>query len=215
MFKYSIRIDERDFYLACNTELLNIVSQAISSTIRKTRNEYIQIVKNCLKNDPDQTYDALCGGLLRADLGLKDGCSEAEQIVEYVANSIELRKLPGTLKTLGGLKVVILRSGIEPILDMPFASYVSNGNEIPWLKWLLTSGNEIVVANYSVIYGSDFPTSRSGQAIMGKKKASKGGFKIRGEHAGTSNVNWITKALLLCAESKIIEKMEASLLEFK
>ena len=215
MLDYSIRIDERDFYSACNRELLNVVSQAISSTIKKTRNEYIQIIKNCLRNDPDQTYDALCGGLLRADLGLEDGCSEAEQVVEYIANSIELRKLSGTSKTLGGLKVVVLRSGIEPILDMPFASYVSNGHEIPWLKWLLTSGSEIVVANYSVIYGSDFPTSRTGQAIMGKKKTGGGGFRIRGEHAGTPNVNWVTKALLLCAESKIIEKMEASLSEFK
>ena len=214
MFNYSLIIDERDFYLACNKELLNLVSNAISLIIRKTRNTYIEIVKSCLRNDPDQTYDALCGGLLRADLGLEDGCTEAEEVVNYIAKSIELRKLTGTSTTLGGIKVVILRSGIEPLLEMPFASYVSNGHEIPWLKWLLTSGSEIVVANYSVIYGSDFPTSRTGQAIMGKKKTGGGGFRIRGEHAGTENVNWITKALLLCAEEKITSEMQAALSEF-
>lgn len=214
MFNYSLRIDERDFYLACNKELLNLVSNAISLIIRKTRNTYIEIVKSCLRNDPDQTYDALCGGLLRADLGLEDGCAEAEEVVNYIAKSIQLRKLTGTSRTLGGIEVVILKSGVEPLLEMPFASYVSNGHEIPWLKWLLTSGSEIVVANYSVIYGSDFPTSRTGQAIMGKKKTGGGGFRIRGEHAGTENVNWITKALLLCAEEKITSEMQAALSEF-
>ena len=209
MLKYSIKIDENEFYLACNEELVKIVSDSISYIIRSTRKDYIEIIKNCLRNDPDQTYSALSGGLLRADLGLADGMSEAEAVISAVANSIEMRKAKSTRNTLGGINLVVLRKGIESLLDLPMASYVSNGQEVEWLKWLLTSGDEIVVANYSVLYGSNFPTSRTGQAIMGKGK----GFKIRGEHSGDINQNWITKALLLCAEKKIIEKMEKSLSE--
>lgn len=209
MFKYSIKLNEGEFYSACNEELLKVISNTISFIIRSTRKDYIEVIKNCLRNDPDQTYDALVGGLLRADLGLADGMSEAEAVISAVANSVELRKTKATRNTLGGISLVVLRNGIESLLDLPIASYVSNGQEVEWLKWLLTSGDEIVVANYSVLYGSNFPTSRTGQAIMGKGK----GFKIRGEHSGNINQNWITKALLLCAEQKIIDKIEKSLSE--
>jgi hypothetical protein len=63
---------------------------------------------------------------------------------------------------------------------------------IDWLKWLLTSGAEPVIFGYRVKFGN-FPTSRTGQAIMVPKNG--GAWGVPAEFAGTANDNWITRNL--------------------
>jgi len=193
MNKYTIRIDENEFYSAANKEIVKVVGQSISFAIRKTRTLFVQEIKTALRQDI--VYLELLNyidGILYYDVGLANAGQVAEQIVELVVRSIELRKLPARSNDLGGIGLTVLKDGIQPILSLPMGSYQSKGGKVDWLDWLLTAGTSEVVSGYRVMYGF-FDTSRTGQAIMVKSKTK--GFSIDPDYAGTENDNWITRSL--------------------
>ena len=74
---------------------------------------------------------------------------------------------------------------------MPGGSVTTEaGASLPWLQWLLTAGDAIIVTGYSVEY-SGSPTSRSGGAIM----VPKGVFKVDSSFSGTADDNFISRAI--------------------
>jgi hypothetical protein len=193
MNKYTIRIDENEFYSAANKEIVKVVGQSISFAIRKTRTLFVQEIKTALRQDI--VYLELLNyidGILYYDVGLSNAGQVAEQIVELVVSSIELRKLPARSNDLGGIGLTVLKDGIQQILSLPMGSYQSKGGKVDWLDWLLTAGTSEVISGYRVMYGF-FDTSRTGQAIMVKSKTK--GFSIDPDYAGTENDNWITRSL--------------------
>lgn len=193
MNKYTVRIDENEFYIAANKEIVKLVSESITVAIRKTRNLFVQEIKTALRQDI--VYLELLNyidGILYYDVGLANAGQVAEQIVELVVSSIELRKLPARSNDLGGIGLTVLKDGIQPILSLPMGSYQSKGGKVDWLDWLLTAGTSEVISGYRVMYGF-FDTSRTGQAIMVKSKTK--GFSIDPDYAGTENDNWITRSL--------------------
>lgn len=193
MNKYTIRINENEFFTAANEEILKIVSKSISFAISKTRPTFVKEIKNALKQDI--VYLELSNkidGILYYDVGLENAGQVAEQIVELVSNSIQLRKLPAIRGDLGGIGLTVLKDGLQPILSLPMGSYQSKGGKVDWLDWLLTAGTSEVISGYRVMYGF-FDTSRTGQAIMVKSKTK--GFSIDPDYAGTENDNWITRSL--------------------
>lgn len=193
MNKYTIRINENEFFNAANEEILKIVSKSISFAISKTRPTFVKEIKNALKQDI--VYLELSNkidGILYYDVGLANAGQVAEQIVELVSNSIQLRKLPAIRGDLGGIGLTVLKDGLQPILSLPMGSYQSKGGKVDWLDWLLTAGTSEVISGYRVMYGF-FDTSRTGQAIMVKSKTK--GFSIDPDYAGTENDNWITRSL--------------------
>jgi hypothetical protein len=193
MNKYTVRIDENEFYSAANKEIVKVVGESISFAIRKTRTLFVQEIKTALRQDI--VYLELLNyidGILYYDVGLANAGQVAEQIVELVASSIELRKLPARRNDLGGIGLTVLKDGIQPILSLPMGSYQSKGGKVDWLDWLLTAGTSEVISGYRVMYGF-FDTSRTGQAIMVKSKTK--GFSIDPDYAGTENDNWITRSL--------------------
>jgi hypothetical protein len=193
MNKYTVRIDENEFYSAANKEIVKVVGDSISFAIRKTRTLFVQEIKTALRQDI--VYLELLNyidGILYYDVGLANAGQVAEQIVELVVSSIELRKLPARSNDLGGIGLTVLKDGIQPILSLPMGSYQSKGGKVDWLDWLLTAGTSEVISGYRVMYGF-FDTSRTGQAIMVKSKTK--GFSIDPDYAGTENDNWITRSL--------------------
>lgn len=193
MNKYTIRINENEFFNAANEEILKIVSKSISFAISKARPTFVKEIKNALKQDI--VYLELSNkidGILYYDVGLENAGQVAEQIVELVSNSIQLRKLPAIRGDLGGIGLTVLKDGLQPILSLPMGSYQSKGGKVDWLDWLLTAGTSEVISGYRVMYGF-FDTSRTGQAIMVKSKTK--GFSIDPDYAGTENDNWITRSL--------------------
>lgn len=193
MFKYSLRIDESDFFNAANIELKKIVSDSISYAISKTRNLFKQEIKNALMED--RTYQQLVDfdDTLFFNIGLPNIGSIRDNIVDFISRSFSLRKLSPRKNDFGGLSIVILKEGIQSLLSLPYASYSSRGGQVDWLEWLLTAGTSEVISNYRVLYGPFGMYSRTGEAIMVPSK--RGGFKFEPEHAGTIDDNWITRSL--------------------
>ena len=63
------------------------------------------------------------------------------------------------------------------------------GGRIPWLNWLLTAGDSILIANFGVEFGS---YGRTGKARMSGNFAP---YKVHSSFSGTPDNNFITRAI--------------------
>ncbi len=70
---------------------------------------------------------------------------------------------------------------IEPVIT-------EKGESLDWISWLLTRGDDVVVADYHVVPGNH---GRSGDAVMKQGDF----FRVRPEYSGTIEDNAITRAL--------------------
>lgn len=136
---------------------------------------------------------------LGGQLGLSNPGAMVDPIVEAVVNNFVLRPLSvrgrGRLTTeFGGIEAVFTAKDLWFLTNLPTASYQSNQHTIDWLAWLLFSGNEVVVVDYFVAYGTGSDSSRTDDAIMLPSGKSRKNFKIRANYAGTETDNWITRA---------------------
>ena len=207
-FKYDIKLDQQQFSLAVTKEIKTVLDRTISQLIRLIRPSLVEYVENKLRKDPNGTYYSLDIGRLRDDFGFMSGQNAGERVVKEVSKSIHLNKIGSTSASLGGIRLELLKGGIEFLLDKDFGAYDSNGNTVDWLKWLLTAGDTIVVADYEIIY-KDTPNSRSGHALMISPKMSKG-FRVDPNHSGTIEDNWITRALI-ATEADMLAKLKKGL----
>lgn len=207
-FKYDVRLDEQQFALAVVKELKQTLRSTIDRLLVKIRPSLVEYIENKLRKDPSDTYYSLDIGQLRRDFGFRPGENVGERVVKAVSSSIQLNALGPTSASLGGIRLSLLKGGIEFLLDKDFGAYDSNGNTVDWLKWLLTAGDTIIIADYEVIY-KDTPRSRSGYALMISPKMSKG-FRVDPAYSGTIDDNWITRALA-ATEVDMLTKLKEGL----
>lgn len=210
-FKYDVRLDEQQFALAVVKELKQTLRSTIDRLLVKIRPSLVEYIENKLRKDPSDTYYSLDIGQLRRDFGFRPGENVGERVVKAVSSSIQLNALGPTSASLGGIRLSLLKGGIEFLLDKDFGAYDSNGNTVDWLRWLLTAGDTIVVADYQVTKdkGTPLKGSRSGYALMISPKMSKG-FRVDPAYSGTIDDNWITRALA-ATEVDMLTKLKEGL----
>lgn len=191
---FEIRIDPAQF----GKDLLQATARVVRYRLRKAIDIATPICKKTFKRSLENSreYRGISNELV-PDFGLVDPDANRTAIVNEVVQNFVIRPLPvrssqGQVTDFGGLEVVILPSYLLfELVTRDYASFSSeNGYLINWLYWLLFSGNEIVVADYEVVYGD---AGRTGQAIMLKTKNSDG-FRVPSQFAGNPDSNWITRA---------------------
>ena len=206
-FKYDIKLDPNLVAAALVRETKEKLNRTIDQLRIRIRPDLVNYVEKKLKEYPSNTYYSLNFGELQRDFGFSPGENVAEQVVKTISSSIQLSKLGPTSVSLGGFRLEILKEGIQSLLNKGFAAYDSNGNTVDWLRWLLTAGDTIVVADYQVMKdkGTPLSSSRSGYALMISPKMSQG-FRVDPNHSGTIDDNWITRALF-SAQQDIVDKL--------
>jgi hypothetical protein len=134
----------------------------------------------------------ISSGSLRLDFGLTQ--DPTAEIINAIVNSVyvEVRRVRATAgKLSGGVTIGIQPMGYQNLLTLPGAQQqIEDGSSLPWLSWLLTRGNEIIIQEYGVLYGSGF--GRTDGAKMSNKKAP---FMVDPAYSGTADNNFITRAL--------------------
>lgn len=60
-------------------------------------------------------------------------------------------------------RITAIKSDYADVLSLPLASYNSTGNTVSWLRWLLLENDEVLVADFDILYGPNL--GRAG-AIM-------------------------------------------------
>jgi len=121
------------------------------------------------------------------------GVVDPEEDIEYLVKYLNANVLVGITHGELGLKVFLLRPGYSEIADDPKFIITDKTREaLPWLKWLLERGDDIIIQNYFVKYDEFNPgVSRTGLAIMIKGQGKF--FRIPPEYAGTEENNFITQ----------------------
>jgi hypothetical protein len=177
---------EQNILKAMEDELKVILNKARP----KIHAEIINLVIGALEACPE--IQSLQGGKLQMDFGLSEDVTH--EIIYAIANSthvyfknVRLYKKSAS----AALSVYIQPEDFRNILSLSGASVKTDkGQTIPWLEWLLTAGDAVLITQYHVDYGN-YPKSRSGGAVM----KPSGIFKVDSAFSGTAEDNFITRAL--------------------
>lgn len=147
-----------------------------------------QLVYQALLDCPE--ISSLKSGKLKFDFGLDSDPSL--EIVAAIINStyINFKQFKLTLSGVTNcFSIYIQPLDFNNLFNLSSASVVTDkGASLPWLEWLLTAGDAIVITEYHVEYG---PYGRSGGAQM----IPQGFFKVDSNFSGTPENNFITRAL--------------------
>ena len=136
---------------------------------------------------------SLMGGSLQGDFGLVNSASAVSQITHAVVNSVDVKL--GSLSS--GLRGNALIVGIQPqgmlnVLSSVAPVRTEKGESLPWIKWLITEGDGIIITGWHV--KEEPGTGRSGLATM-KRGGSYTVGRINPTFSGTVGNNFITRAL--------------------
>lgn len=116
-----------------------------------------------------------------------------EAVVDRISNSLyfDIQSKKDSIT----LELGMVKDDYLDLISIPQAHFISTGKlgvVIPWLDWLLRSGDRIIFSDYHVKYlTKSNPVSRTKFALMIKP----GPFRIPPELSGTETNNLITRAL--------------------
>lgn len=163
------------------------VLKVAASNIRRRVKEVVRVsVATC----PE--IQELSSGVLKFDFGLTEDPSVA--IVNAVANStrVSISKITSTRGNFkGGIKIYVQPSSFSNLLSLPVANQATEkGWQMPWLKWLLTAGDSVIIGDFGVEY--EFGAGRTGGARMIEGRTP---FRVNPMYSGDTEENFITRAI--------------------
>jgi hypothetical protein len=174
--------------------MLPEVVSLMNSGMTKLKTNLPTIVRNAIIAAPE--YTSLSLGKLRYEFGIDSVDSKLASLISVWSTNIQYNYQAPTIvsnRIKSSFSANMIRADFSDVLYTDFAAVVDTvrGYTLPWLEWLLLEGNKTIVRNYEVIMGPN-RASRTGLALM---KPSKKSWKVPSEFAGTSNDNWITRAI--------------------
>lgn len=167
----------------------------VKSAINKALVQVPKIIRNSLYNSPE--VQSLLDGDLKAELGVINAKPVIEYIIDKLIDSFVVQYKPfSSFDTImkGKVEFYMLPSqAIQDIISSGSASYLTQkGVKIPWLEWLLTLGDKIIVRKYTVDF-INTKGSRTGLATM--KPNKRRGWRVPPQFSGTEHNNFITRAM--------------------
>ena len=91
----------------------------------------------------------------------------------------------------GGIKIYVQPSTFSNLLSLPVSQQIiETGESIPWLRWLLTAGDAIIIGDFGVEY--ELGAGRTGGARMSEGEKP---FKVNPMYSGDVEENFITRAI--------------------
>ena len=182
----------------------NKILKAIRDTLNEAFTKALPSIDIAVKNRTRVFFEtsrealALVNGPLDKHFGIPSGEAlvRVGSIIQTIINNIYVRYIKVSVKgkTLtGGIEVNVLKSDFKDVLNNSEAVITTdNGDKLPWLEWLLLRGDNIIVSDHVIKFGS-FTTSRSGGAVMIEKA---GGFwRVPPQYSGTIRKNWLTRSI--------------------
>ncbi len=188
MLNIKILESDRQISALINKGLASAFDKTIKQNVPALRTKMRSIIAGALYNSHE--IRSLSGGTLMADFGLTSDPSN--NIVSSVVASMTIttKRTTSSSSTIrGGFTLTLQPSDYTNLLSLPSAQQLIDGGSIPWLEWLLTLGDSIIIANFGVEYG---PFGRTGKAHMIESAKP---FKVNSSFSGTPNNNFITRAI--------------------
>lgn len=145
-------------------------------------------IQNTILKDPLSWI--VSNGKLKGDFGLD--FDPVPAIAQAVADSVIVDFIRLNYRLRGGLRITVQPMDYLNLLSLPESVVITEkGAQLPWLDWLLTYGNSIIIANFGVSY--NYTVGRSGMMAIMVEGARP--FSVDPSFSGTVNDNWITRAI--------------------
>lgn len=189
---------ERDIATKINDTIRNHI-QKIFLTINTfdIKKKIGKTISHAILNS--QEVKSLHGGQLQGELGVVS--PKVTDAVNLIIDSL-ISTMVVTMNPLRGTVAQRLKGSITlEVLPKTLITHLANTKEgafltkkgvhIPWLKWLLTLGDKIILRQFDVDFGNTV-NSRTGLAVM---KSSKRGWRVPPQYSGTITNNFISRAI--------------------
>ena len=118
------------------------------------------------------------------------GSSVVNAIKNSITNSVSVSFKKFSKKLVGGLEINFQPKNFINLLTLPEGIVNYERGSLPWLEWLLTKGDSIIVTSY--IY---YPSTGLGRSGLGNMTAG-GSFRVPPEFSGMDSDNFVTRALI-------------------
>ena len=176
---------------AIGKEIDKELAKKVNAKLKKIKpfitRQFRSVITTSLLNSPE--VNALAGGDLKAEFGLD--FDPTQELVAAIMATLDVQVKSVTKTRKGGITVLLQPNDYSNLLSQPWASQAIRNGSIPWLEWLLTLGDSIIISDYGVEFGN-FPDSRSGLAKMATEVAP---YKVNSQYSGTVDSNFITRAI--------------------
>jgi hypothetical protein len=179
---------DREIFAKINKALAKEFDNNMRRKSNDIKNAIRPIIAKAIFSSPE--IQSLSGGLLRDDFGLT--VDPSTEIVQSILSTIKLntRNSRATAQNIdGGFTLTIQPIDYSNLFSLPVAEQIIVGGSIPWLKWLLTLGDSVIIANFGVEYGA------KGRSGMGHMTRESRPFKVNSQFSGTVDNNFITRAI--------------------
>lgn len=213
MFKINIQAaSSKDLIFNINRGITQFVNKKLNIVAHKIVGQLRETIKQSLFDQPE--VQSLSNGRLEAEIGLSDGRKHIEEIINVWVNGIHVKQTKARIvkdQVKASLTIYMIRRDFNDVINHPYAFVYNKGQKLPWLLWLLTYGDQIIIRDFDVSFNRQHLShgkSRSGQAVMIRKPG--GGWRIPPEFSGTRNNNFLTRALD-DAENDIIDIISLNL----
>ena len=134
--------------------------------------------------------DSVANGILRIDFGIT--FDPVAAIANAVAQSVNVtfNKVNSKL-TSGGFKITVQPLDYLNVLSLVESFVITEkGASLPWLDWLLTYGDSIIITNFGVKYSAGKGRTGGGYMIPPARP-----FQVNSVFSGTVDNNFITRAI--------------------
>ena len=189
-----IRIKLKDDAAIIQRKISQAIAQEFNNQIRTGINNIERDVKSLARDllSASPEIQSLRNGELRGAFGIPQAIDPTFEIIEAIVQSIDVTHTivsGGRGGLTGGLTIEAQPADLSNLLSLPNSKVVTEkGVTLPWLQWLLTLGDKIIITEFEVNYEDG--AGRSGLASM-----SKGGtFRVNPSFSGTTENNFITRA---------------------
>lgn len=197
-FRLTIKLTETDAQI--EKKIIKSLSKKVNKNLKKRGSAALESLRDDFRKwvyDCPALVELRSASKLRGDLGLTStrAASASDAIASAVAQTVRITYKQWDKKLTGGdLTIDIQPSSFSNVLGQSWAGYTTEkGENIPWLSWLLTRGDDVIITGYEVEYGN---FGRSGQGRMTGDGTGGGmAFRVDPRFSGTTDRNFITEAL--------------------
>ena len=188
MTKINIIESDRDIQKKINAALAKEVNKSLAFTSRVLKSRIEPIIRSALLSSPE--ISSLKGGILKAEFGLISDPTGA--IINAIISSLKVDFVKVDKTFSGGIVIVMQPDNFANLFSLSGAEQpLDDYGSLPWLQWLLTLGDAVIITDYGVEFGN-LPGSRTGLAVMRRGKAP---YKVNSAFSGTPENNFITRAI--------------------
>ena len=194
---------DRAIQQAVNVAIADFLNKQVLKNSPKTIKQLKPLIRSWIAKSPELASLRDSGSFesLGSQFGIRQGNDDAavDAIVTAVSESISTKIQQFDKGLRGRIEFNFQPRDFRNLLGLPEGFVLTNrGQSLHWLNWLLTQGNNTVVAGYSYVPIAD---GRSGGGVM----EFGGSFRVPPVFSGTPDNNFVTRAF--SGKEKDIQKI--------